>query len=168
MKKFKKFLKIGIGLIFVFFMFLLWYQNKYSMDVAESYDINASVLQKKLLIATQGSEFKNIVTGGIVDYFKQDSVYVKVIDVSSLTTVDPKDFNALVVIHTWENWKPPAEVKTFMDRTKNYRDKIVVVTTSGKGSFKMEEVDAIAGESVLDDAPEIVKKMIFKLTAILD
>jgi hypothetical protein len=125
-------------------------------------------LQKQLLLATQGSEFKNIVTDGVVDYFKQDSVYVKVIDVSSLTTVDPKDFNALVVIHTWENWKPPAEVKTFMDRTKNYRDKIVVVTTSGKGSFKMEEVDAIAGESVLDDAPEIVKKMIFKLTAILD
>jgi menaquinone-dependent protoporphyrinogen IX oxidase len=80
------------------------------------------ILEKKLLIATQGSDFKDKVTSAIVKHFKLDSIYIQVFDIAELQGVDPNDFDALVIIHTWENWKPPVAVKAFIDRTKMDKD----------------------------------------------
>ena len=77
MKLFKKILLIILALMVAFFLFLIWYQHNYSMDVVSPYTINSPTLEKKLLIATQGSEFKNKVTSGIVNHFKTDSVYIE-------------------------------------------------------------------------------------------
>ncbi|MDX1769688.1 MAG: hypothetical protein R3294_16675, partial [Arenibacter troitsensis] len=77
------------------------------------------------------------------------------------------NYDALLIIHTWENWKPPSAVKSFMDRTKDYRDKTVVLTTSGEGSYKMEGVDAFTGESILDETPNYVGQIINKLNPLL-
>ncbi len=168
MKRFKKLLLTLFVMIFVFLVFLLWYQNRYAMDEVKAYDMNSPSFEKKLLIATQGSQFKNIVTDGVLNYFEQDSVYVKVIDVSLLTTIAPEDYNAIVVIHTWENWKPPIAVKNFIERTKIDKAKIVVLTTSGEGSYKMEDVDATTGESILEDTPLFVDKILGKLKPLLE
>ena len=167
MKRFKKILLIMLGFMVTFFLFLMWYQYNYSMDVVAPYTINPPTLEKKLLIATQGSEFKNKVTSGIVDHFKADSVYIEVVDISSLPTIDPRKYNALVIIHTWENWKPPITVQTFIDKYPEYSNKIVVLTTSGEGSYKMEGVDALTGESILADAPLFVDTIIERLNKIL-
>ena len=167
MKGFKKSLFVILGVIFAFFLLLMWYQYQYSMDVIEPYAINSPSLEKKLLIAAQGSEFKDKVTTGIVDRYTSDAIYIRVIDVEELQGIDPKDFNALVIIHTWENSKPPVAVKVFIDRIENDRDKIVVLTTSGEGSYKVKDVDAIAGESILEDAPVFVKEIISRLDSIL-
>lgn len=167
MKRFKKILLIMLGFMVAFFLFLMWYQYNYSMDVVAPYTINSPTLEKKVLIATQGSEFKNKVTGGIVDYFKADSVYIEVVDITSLPTIDPRKYNALVIIHTWENWKPPITVQTFIEKYPEFSNKIVVLTTSGEGSYKMEGVDAITGESKLADAPLFVDTIIERLNKIL-
>ena len=113
----KRFKKIGYSLLVmaVLFMgFLVWYQWRYAMKTATSYEVNAPSEDRKLLIATQGSAFKNTVTQGLVDYYKQDSVYIKIIDVADLEKIHPEDFSAVVILHTWENWKPPASVKSFV------------------------------------------------------
>ncbi len=167
MKGFKKLLIVVLGIIFVFFLFLLWYQHQYSMDVIEPYTINSPSFEKKLLIATQGSEFKDKVTTGIVNHYTSDAIYIQIIDIEELQGIDPKDFNALVIIHTWEYSKLPVAVKAFIDRTENDRDKIVVLTTSGEGTYKVKDVDAIAGESILEDAPVFVKEIISRLDSIL-
>ncbi len=167
MKRFKKLFLTLLAMLFVFFVFLLWYQNRYSMDEVKAYDMNVPSFEKKLLIATQGSEFKNIVTEGVVNYFENDSVYVNVIDVSLLATIEPKDYNGIVVIHTWENWKPPVVVKSFIERTKIDKAKIVVLTTSGEGTYKMENVDAIVGESKLDETPLFVDSILTRLKPLL-
>jgi menaquinone-dependent protoporphyrinogen IX oxidase len=72
------------------------------------------------LIATQGSDFKNAVTKGLVDHFKSDSIFIQVVDIQELSAIDPVNYDALVLIHTWESWKPPVEVKSFIERTKKY------------------------------------------------
>ena len=167
MKLFKKFLLIFLAVMIAFFLFLIWYQYHYSMDVVAPYTINPPTLEKKVLIATQGSEFKNKVTGGIVDYFKADSVYIEVVDITSLPTINLEKYNALVIIHTWENWKPPITVQTFIEKYPEFSNKIVVLTTSGEGSYKMERVDAITGESKLADAPLFVDTIIERLNKIL-
>ena len=167
MKLFKKFLLIFLAVMIAFFLFLIWYQYHYSMDVVAPYTINPPTLEKKVLIATQGSEFKNKVTSGIVDYFKADSVYIEVVDITSLPTINLEKYNALVIIHTWENWKPPITVQTFIEKYPEFSNKIVVFTTSGEGSYKMEGVDAITGESKLADAPLFVDTIIERLNKIL-
>ncbi len=167
MKGLKRFLYLFLGVMFAFFLFLLWYQNRYSMDVVIPYTINETQFDKRLLIASQGSEFKNEVTSSITNHFKLDSIYIQVLDIEELEGTDPKAFDAIVIMHTWEYGKPPLVVKEFIERTKKYKSKIVVVTTSGEGTYKTENMDAIAGESIIEDVPDIVAGVIRRLAPLL-
>ncbi len=168
MKAFKKILWTILGLMVAFFLFFRWYQHQYSMSVVMPYEVNSTLFEKNLLIATQGSDFKNAVTAGVMEHHELDSVYIKVIDVSGLGVIDSKDFDALLIIHTWENWKPPLSVKTFIDTHQYDKNKMVVLTTSGEGSYKMADVDAITGESIVADAPLFVDEIMGKLKPLLE
>ena len=154
-----------LGLLFI--LFAVWYKYQYSMDTAKSFEVNTSMLDRKLIIATQGSEFKNEITKNIVEFYKPDSIYIKVVDISSLLEIDPQNWNALVIMHTWENWKPPIDVKAFIDRTQAFQNKIVVLTTSGQGSFKMKGIDAITGESKLEKTASYTHLIIERLDPLL-
>ena len=167
MKKFRKILLVFLSIALVFLVFMFWYQYEYAMDHAQEYEVNSPAENSRLLLATQGSDFKNAITTAIVDYYKTESVYIKVIDISALVGVNPNNYDALLIIHTWENWKPPSSVKSFMDRTTDYRDKMVVLTTSGEGSYKMEGIDAFTGESILEETPNHVGEIIKKLNPLL-
>ena len=68
----------------------------------------------------------------------------------------------------WDYWKPPAEVKSFVERTKKDAHKIVILTTSGEGSYKMEGVDALTGESILSEVPVFSGKIVERLTPLLN
>lgn len=152
----------------LFLIFAIWYKYEYSMNIAEEFEVNSPNYSKKLLIATQGSNFKDEVTKGVVNYYKKDSVYIKVIDVTALAGIDPARYNAILVIHTWENWKPPSDVEFFINRTRDIQNKIIVLTTSGKGSYKMEDVDAITGESKLKNTSTYISKITKRLESILN
>ena len=159
----KKIVLFILSLVLLLSLLVIWYKYEYSMEKAEEFQVNSSEYNRKLVIATQGSDFKNAVTNDLVNHFKQDSIFIKVIDVSSLPEINPKNFNAVVLIHTWENWKPPLVVKEFINRTTAEKDKIIVLTTSGQGSCKMEGVDAITGESKLEETDFFTKAIIDKL-----
>ena len=138
------------------------------MYAAKAFETNSSNLNKSLLIATQGSDFKDALVKNVIDYYKEDSIYIKVIDVSSLTSIDPANYSALLVIHTWENWKPPVSVKLFIERTMSNKNKIVVFTTSGAGNYAIDEIDAITGESKIEDLMVFTDKIIERLTPLLN
>lgn len=154
---------IGVLLFFL----ALWYKHEYSMNKVQGYDLNAPSLSTKLIIATQGSEFKDKITNDILEKYRSDSIFIKIIDVSMLQKINPKDYNAVVVMHTWENWKPPIEVKEFIKRTRDHKEKIIVLTTSGEGSYKMDDVDAITGESKLESTTSYSNKIIERLKPLL-
>lgn len=158
---------ISIGIVALFFILAVWYKYEYSMEPIAQYSVNAQQLNTKLLIATQGSAFKNTITQGIIDYYASDSVFIEVMDVSALNEIVPEKYKAILIMHTWEYGKPPEAVKAFIDNNPNSKSKMVVLTTSGVGSEKMENVDALTGESIIEDAPLIVKKIIARLVPIL-
>jgi len=137
------------------------------MGKAEAFQVNSANLDRRLLIATQKSAFKDSVTQLLSKHYTSYPVFIKVIDISSLSKIEPGDYTAIAIIHTWENWEPPFEVKSFIDRTTAIREKIIVLTTSSAGSFKMKEVDAITGESKIEDAPQFAEKLIGWLDPIL-
>lgn len=148
-------------------VFAVWYKYEYSMDFVEPAQYNSSDLQQKILIATQGSKFKNIITKNLIEHYQNDSIFIKVIDVTLLPNINPTNYKALVIIHTWENWKPQSDVQSFIENTFNFKDKIIVLTTSGKGSFKIKDIDALTGESNLKNTGFYTNKIIERLDLIL-
>jgi len=137
------------------------------MRKAEAFQVNSANLDRSLLIATQKSAFKDSVTQLLVEHYTSYPVFIKVINISSLSKIDPANHTAIAIIHTWENWEPPLEVKSFIERTPGAREKIIVLTTSSAGTFKMKEVDAITGESRIEDAQLFADKLIGGLDPIL-
>jgi hypothetical protein len=147
--------------------FASWYRIHYSMSVARSFKVNAPSSAQRVLIATQGSKFKDAVVAGLVAHLESRNAYVKVIDVSALPEVREEEWSAMVVLHTWEMRKPPADARAFVDRARN-SGKLVVLTTSGGGSFKMEGIDAISTASVIADVPARVADISERVDSILD
>ena len=45
---------------------------------------------------------------------------------------------------------------------------MVILTTSGEGSYKMDEVDALTGESIVEEAPAYFDKIIDRLKPLLE
>ncbi|WP_340065945.1 hypothetical protein [Ascidiimonas aurantiaca] len=159
-----------IGILFAILLalligFLYWYNATFSMEYVEAYEINAPDLETKVLIATQGSEFKDKVVKGITEKFPD--VFFKVIDVSGLYQVKADDWYAVVILHTFESWEAPVPVQEFVKKTNKRTDKIFYLTTSGSGEYTIQDVDAIAGESVIADVPLYVEKLTQKLDRLL-
>lgn len=163
----KKIIYILFGLIVFISLFFIWYKHTYSMEKASSFEVNSPENPISLLIATQGSEFKNALTNNIVNYYGKETVFIKVMDVSLLNKTEVKNFNAILLIHTWENTKPPIEVEKFITNNKEIINKSVVYTTSGDGSYKMENIDALTGESNIENVNKVSDQIIKKLDAIL-
>lgn len=159
---------VFLALIGVLICYLIWYNYQYSMDRVTPFEVNSPSLEQKVLIASQGSEFKNTVVNNLIKEFNNQSIYFKIIDVHSLPNINIQDWNALVIIHTWENWKPPKVVKNFIEENSKELHKCIVFTTSGEGSYKIDEVDAITGESTLEQVPSKVTIIKNKLITILD
>ena len=168
MSKLQKIIWFVLLVLGLFLFFGLWYKFTYSMDVADSYEIRTESSQQTLLIATQGSDFKNSVVQEVITHFKADSININIIDISGLDKIDPNDYNALLLIHTWENWKPPVQIENFIHRTRINQDKIVVITTSGDGSYHMEDIDAITGESLPENILPMAKDAVKRIQTILD
>lgn len=156
----------AVALIAASIAFAGWYRVRYSMDVARSYELNEAGAAQHVLIATQGSEFKDAVVTGVAAHLKTRGVYVKVIDVASLADVTEDEWNAIVLVHTWEMRKPPDAVKAFMGRVRDAR-RVVALTTSGAGDFRLEGVDAISSASVVADAPSRAAEIAGKVDEIL-
>ena len=159
---------IGIAaLALTTFAFLTWYKFHYSMDVAESFEVNTPESKHRVLIATQGSEFKDVMAARIIEHLKKKNVYIKVIDVTALPQINDDKWNAILVLHTWENLKPQADSKVFLDRVQDL-SKVIVLSTSGNGGHKIEGVHAITSASVMTDIPSHILDIKNRLDSILD
>lgn len=158
---------LGVGgLVLVFYFALSWYRYHYSMETVEGFEVNTPELDQRLLIATQGSPFKKAVVAALVEQLRQRPIYIKVIDVSLLAGVNEVDWTALVLLHTWESWRPPLVVKHFLRRI-NVPEKVVVLTTSGSGEEKIEGVDAITASSEMEAVPVAVEGVMARLNPLL-
>lgn len=147
--------------------FVTWYRFHFSMKVAQPFEVQGAPSGPRVLIATQGSAFKDAIVSGIVEHLKRRSAQVSVVDVSALGGVRDADWDAIVVIHTWEMHQPPPAVRAFVDRAPDRR-KLVVLTTSGRGDFSLEGVDAISAASKMVDVPARVLEMSRRIDAVLD
>lgn len=167
MRRWKKSL-IGIAVVaLVMLGFMIWYKVHFSMSPAREFEVKTPAAAAKVLIATQASAFKDSVVAGVVEHLGLRPAYVKVIDVSALSSVHEADWNAILVIHTWEMRQPQPDAKQFMERIGDHH-KVIVLSTSGAGTLKLDGVDTISSASVMTDVPRRVAEIDSRIDAILD
>jgi len=151
MKKRSKMLLRGLlALVCCIVVFFIWYDWTYSMDVVESYEINEPTAEHSILIATQGSTYKNEVTKLIVEDVGALDLFVKVIDVTKLSGEQAGQYDAYVIIHTIEMYKAPKPALDFAEKVP--KSKLLGIATSGDGIYHMEGVDGVTSASVILDS----------------
>lgn len=142
------------------------YKSRYSMSNVTAYEIGSPDAVQRVLIATQGSEFKYALVERLVQQLKERSIYIRVIDVTELPVVRESEWSAIVVVHTWENWRPQKDAASFVERARE-KGRLVVVTTSGSGREKMPGVDVISAASELRDVDAAAAQAAARLDAVL-
>ena len=165
MAKLKKNLNRIILLLFFMTLFSIWYVEKYSMDVIDSYENKNEYAEFKVLIASQGSLFKNELTQSMVERLKNE-FFLQVIDVSNLSNIDISMYDAIFIIHTWEIWKPTYAVEKFIKSIDDH-SRIYTVGTSGSGDLKHADVDGISSASVIGEEDVIVEQAVEWLDTII-
>jgi menaquinone-dependent protoporphyrinogen IX oxidase len=167
--KIVKMVLIGIVALIVFiFIALSAYKILYSQKVAESFEVNRPDLKDKVLIATQGSDFKNAIVAGIVENLKQKSLYIKVVDVSALPEIKSEEWKVIVLINTCEMSKLQPDVQQYLTRAKKL-DNTLLLTTSGSGDWKPANspIDTLTTASKKQNVNALVAQILGKLDVIL-
>jgi hypothetical protein len=162
--------KIGIVFIVlgaVSIIYLSWYSVQHTMDEVRPYEINDPHLTHHILIATQGSEFKDALVHEVIKRLQSQPVYIRVIDVAALSNMRESEWSAIVILHTWENWKPQRDAQFFVDHAES-RDKIIMLSTSGSGSRKMKTIDGITAASEMNEVSAKAKEIVTRIQNILN
>jgi len=148
-------------------VFYRWYLSENSMKIIEAYEVNPGQEFVPVLIATQGSEYKNALVSNFIDHYKDDSLYFKIIDVTDLELVQSANWRAILILYTWEKWKPQENAAHFISKNLDSQ-KMIVVSTSGSGEESIKNVDAITGASVLADIPAHLGELIQRMDKLLN
>lgn len=122
----------------------------------------------QLLIANEGSHFKDSVVSVLTQHYSSKPVNIKIIPLSALSQIEPKEYHAIVLLYSWYTWKPPPEVEGFVHKHHNCLENIVSFSTSFYGNLKMKELDGITGASKMSDANGYAQKLIEKINPLLN
>jgi hypothetical protein len=154
-----------IGLVVIVFAVYLLLNRQ---GVIESYEMSNPEAKHRVLIASQGSSFKNALVDSINAYLKSRPIYFKVIDVTKLDSIQEEKWDAVVLIHTTEQWKLQPDVKAYLERVKDL-NKIILVTTSGSGDWKTTDydVDVITSASKSQELPILTHRIIDRIDSLL-
>ena len=162
----KKWIKILIAIIatpvVLLAAFLLSYILINQQGVIEPFNKGNPNSVNKILIASQGSEFKNNLVENILDQLKSDQNYFSVIDCTTLGNENDEDWDAIIIIHTLQIHEMPDEAHAFLSKVDDL-SKVMLVSTSGAGDDIVEgfNVDAISSPS-RDAVIPIIMKWISK------
>jgi predicted small integral membrane protein len=158
---------VSIAVIAVVLIGLLaWYRIHFAMSPVEGFTVNETSSEQRVLIATQGSEFKDAIVTGIVERLRQRGLLIRVIDATALPDVNTSEWDAVVVLHTIEYGEAPGPVQAFVTRVGD-PGKVVVLSTSGAGDFKIKGIDAISSASRMTDVPARVDELLGRIETVL-
>jgi hypothetical protein len=133
-----------------------------------SSELNKPTLDKKVLVASRYSEFKEAIIEKLREAFKDQPVYIKFIGLGDLEQEDAKRYNAVVMINKCMAWQMDRNVIGFVKRYKD-QGNMIVLTTSGDGNWlpKMEgrNFDAISSASKQANVDKVAGQIIDKVNS---
>jgi tetratricopeptide (TPR) repeat protein len=145
----------GLILVALAIYVILYYPRK-----AEPFEVDALDPCRKVLIATQGSDFKNALARAICDSLRASSVYIKGIDVGGLIEVNDGDWDRVLIVNSFIIWLNK-DVDQFISRTAE-ADKILVYVTSGgadwlpQPEFPVDALTSASKKAYIDDLVRLI------------
>ena len=144
-------------LIVLFLLFMIMFQAGCSIprhiwheDDIEVSEINDPASEKRVLIASGESDFKESVIARIEQALEDKGVYLHIIGLSELDGQSVEDYDAMVLINRCVAWGMDPDVDGFLKDLDNY-DTVIVLTTSGDGNWLPDtterDFDAISSAS---------------------
>lgn len=169
MKRWIKIVLIILSTPIIIFLLLLGiYIVMNWQGVIEPYQVGDPNASMKILIASQGSEFKEDLSKEIIQNLENDSTYISVIDCTTLKEENAADWEAIVIIHTTKAHKIPRYVSTFLEGFSDYSNLILISTSGGGDEVITEfELDAISTASSRTLTDTIAGLAISKINNIL-
>lgn len=168
----KKWIKILITIIAIpvvlIIIFISYYLLSNLQGVIDSYQVGDPQAKYKILLASQGSEFKEKLLLDIVQQLESDTVFLSIVDCTSLEKEEILDWNAIVIIHTTQIHGMPKAAKNYLTKIPDL-SKVVLVTTSGGGDEIVTDfdVDAISTVSRLSIKDSITNWTVHKVQDIM-
>ncbi len=159
MKKFIKILLYFIlGVIAIFVIFMGTYIIVNWQGVIEPFQVGNPNAENKILIVSQGSEFKENLVQNLVERLKDDNNYLNVLDCTELDSEKVADWHAVLIIHSAQIHKMPKEAHLFLENATDLSN-VILVSTSGSGDDKIEgfDVDAISTASRMAITPKLIE-----------
>ncbi|MCG8568784.1 MAG: hypothetical protein MJB14_01470 [Spirochaetes bacterium] len=163
-KAFKVFLITFLVLILFLGVALIFYKVTFSQKEVADFEVGSEKTSTQILIATQGSEFKDNVLQIITSHQSMENKYIKIVDVSRLDTCKNQDWSKIIIISSIESSKIHEEAGEFIN---NYPDKnkITLLATSGSGKWSGEvlPVDTITTASKKNLTEEFAQQLIARI-----
>ena len=133
----------GLALAGFIVYVILFYPRK-----ADSFEIISTNPTKTVLIATQGSDFKDTFIKTLCDSLKKSSLYIKGIDVKNLAEVNDENWDKILIINSFLI-KLNKSVDRFVSRAVTPEKILIFVTSDGADWQPQPElmVDAITSAS---------------------
>lgn len=167
MTSWRKFWISLLAILFILFLLAVWYINTHTMQHIEPFEINSPTASKRVVIASQGSRFKDSVVNAVIDSLKAKQVYIKVIDVNELKEINEDDWAAIAILHTWEYSKPQEDAKAFFEKVKN-KNKLIIISTSGEGTYMLDTVDGISSASNMANVGQKAEALLTRINELLN
>ena len=135
-----------------------------AVDTADTGD--RATAEKRVLIATQRSKFKQALVSEIKDTLQTNAYYIRVVDVKKLHGEPIANINAIVIINKCMAGRPDPRVETFIDNAFP-KNKIIVLTTGRLDSWRpnAKGMDAMTSASNLKESSTIAQRIVTKVLA---
>jgi hypothetical protein len=142
-----------------------------SKEDAVSRDWNDPSLERRVLIASRSSEFKDEVVERVEEGLRnEDLLYVKVIGVEALEQEDVAPYHAVILVNTCMAWKMDPKIEAFLKKQAS-TDRMIVLTTSGDGEWmpkkKEMEFDVVTSASEEYDPQAVADQIVDKVKRLL-
>ena len=149
----------------------LIYRTLNTQGVVASYTINQdNPEQSRILIATQQRDFKDSVMTEIANYYADKPVYISVIDVTTLDTVNPDEWDGIVLFTTIQSSDPPQIVMDFLEKQDDLSDKFLMLTAQS-GEWVNQNttgVDAVTSASLNSNIKDVSETIIDKIDGFIN
>ncbi len=167
MKRVLKIVNIILGSVLgiILFSFAV-YVYLYYPRTATPFEIHPPNPTKKILIATQSSDFKDSLAAILCDSLMSSSAYIKGIDLDMLPQINGDDWDKILVINTFIIWLDNTVIQ-FVTRNSNPQNTLLLVTSGGADWQPQPDlaVDALTSASRKENINELIQLVIDWLSA---
>jgi hypothetical protein len=124
--------------------------------------------EARVLIANQGSEFKDAVVEKLRDEMRESSISFTVQKLNTLGRVKPEEWDAVVILHAVKIGSINKNVERFFNRIDDY-SKVIVCTTCGDKDRVSEKygIDSITAASKKEEVSILAQQIEKRLQNIL-